>query len=149
MKFVVAEQKHIDLVASLFDQYRQFYKLTSDLASAKKFILERLLQRDSVIIIALPDNGRKEAAGFVQLYPTWSSLKMGALWVLNDIFVDENYRGNYVGKALMEEAFAYAKSTTAVGMQLMTARNNLKAQNLYKSLGWSLDEDFLTFTKKL
>lgn len=149
MKFVRAEEKHLDWLAPLFDQYRQFYKFPSDLSSALSFLKERLQKKDSVVIIAIPENGKNEAAGFVQLYPSWSSLSLKPLWILNDIFVAESYRGNYVGKALMEKAHAYAKTTDAAGLQLQTAKDNHRAQNLYKSLGWKQDEDFLTFTKKI
>lgn len=43
---IQANLTHVDLIAPLFDSYRQFYKQAPDLAGAHQFILERLTNRD-------------------------------------------------------------------------------------------------------
>ena len=53
-----------DVIAPLFDAYRQFYEQPSDPALARAFIAERLERGESVIFVA-ERNGR--AVGFVQL----------------------------------------------------------------------------------
>jgi len=69
----------IHLVVNLFDNYRLFYKQTSDLALAKDFLTERLKNNESVIFVVL-DN--EKPIGFTQLYPTYSSVRMVRNWIL-------------------------------------------------------------------
>jgi hypothetical protein len=49
----LATVRDVDLVVPLFCSYRQFYNQKSDLELAKKFISERLKNKQSVIFIAL------------------------------------------------------------------------------------------------
>ena len=63
----------LDLIAPLFDAYRQFYQQAPDLALARAFLRKRLERDESVILLALrPD---RSAAGFTQLFPSFSSAK--------------------------------------------------------------------------
>ena len=80
-------------LAKLFDNYRIFYGQKSDLRSAEKFLLERLENQESEIFVA--DTSKNKLVGFVQLYPIFSSTKMQRLWLLNDLFVDDNYRRRF------------------------------------------------------
>jgi GNAT superfamily N-acetyltransferase len=134
----------VDLVAPLFDAYRQFYRQPSDLALAREFLAERLDRQESVIFLAERDGC---AVGFVQLYPLFSSTaaRPRRLWLLNDLFVAAAVRGGGVGRALLDRARRLAEETGAVGLELATARTNVGAQRLYQSLGYRLDDQFLRY----
>jgi GNAT superfamily N-acetyltransferase len=133
-----------ELVAPLFDAYRQFYEQPSDLGLAREFIGERLERHESVIFLA-ERAGRP--VGFVQLYPLFSSTaaRPRRLWLLNDLFVAPEARGGGVGRALMARARRLAEDTRAVGLELATARGNTTAQRLYESLGYRRDDAFLRY----
>ena len=75
----------------LFDNYRVFYEKESDIAAAKIFLQERITNNESVIFVFISDEN--EMAGFVQLYPLFSSTRMKKLWLLNDLFVLPVFRG--------------------------------------------------------
>ena len=130
-----------DLVAPLFDAYRQFYEQPADLALARSFIAARLEAGESVVFLAERD-GRP--VGFVQLYPLFSSTaaRPRRLWLLNDLYVAPEARGSGVARALMLRARRLAEETDAVGLELATAQTNVAAQRLYESLGWRRDEKF-------
>ena len=49
-----AESCHLDELAVLFDQYRQFYEQPPDLEGCRKFIGERLKNDESVVICRPP-----------------------------------------------------------------------------------------------
>jgi ribosomal protein S18 acetylase RimI-like enzyme len=134
----------LDLVAPLFDAYRQFYHLPPDIPLARGFIAERLRRGDSTIYLA-EDAGK--ALGFVQLYPLFSSTaaEPGPLWLLNDLYVVPAARGQRVGHALMQQARTLAVESGARGLFLQTARDNLTAQRLYESLGYRRDDQFLVY----
>ena len=130
----------LDLVAPLFDAYRVFYRQPSDVAASARFLRERFQHHESVVMLAVDEEG--EGAGFVQLYPMFTSVRMGRLYLLNDLFVASGARRRGVGAALMHEATDYARTVGAMGMMLTTAHTNIEAQRLYESLGWKKDEEF-------
>jgi len=130
----------LDAVAPLFDAYRQFYGQRSDLAAARAFLAERLARGESVIFVAVASEG--EALGFAQLYPSFSSVSLRRLWILNDLFVGPGVRRGGVGRRLLERAREWAIETEAKGLILATAVTNTAAQALYESCGWRRDDEF-------
>lgn len=149
MNIIRAELKHLDILAKLFDEYRVFYERESDIESAKNFMKERLENKDSVIFIALDENEKENESGmgFTQLYPTFTSVGMQRMWILNDLFVNENYRKQKVAQSLLTRAEQHAKETRAFGMLLETRNTNIPAQNLYDKLGWYRDTEHTWFFK--
>ncbi len=139
MQVVLGAAEHLDGLSVLFDQYRVFYQQTSDLKSAKKFLDERLQNHDSVIFVA---NDQGDLVGFTQLYPSFSSVSMKRVWILNDLFVREEHRNKGVARLLMEAAENYAKQSRAVRIVLATHILNSAAQELYQSRGYLKDEEF-------
>jgi GNAT superfamily N-acetyltransferase len=135
----------VDLVAPLFDAYRQFYEQRSDLALAKDFLAARLWADDSVVFLALAGEEPSEALGFAQLYPSWSSVAARPIWILNDLFVAPTARGRGVGHALLERCREHALETGAQRMALETLVGNRGAQRLYESLGWRCQNDVTKF----
>jgi GNAT superfamily N-acetyltransferase len=131
----------LDAAAPLFDGYRQFYGQRSDVAAARAFLEERLRLDESVIFLATAEEGG-EALGFTQLYPSFSSVSLKRLWVLNDLFVGPNVRRGGVGRRLLDRAREWAIETGAKGLVLATALDNSKARALYESCGWEPDEEF-------
>lgn len=134
-------------VAPLFDAYRQFYGKASDPALATRFIRERLENGESAIFVARDGDGR--GAGFVQLYPSFSSVSAQRTFILNDLFVAPAARGASVGRRLLEAASAFGRENGAIRLSLSTAHDNLPAQALYESLGWKRDEQFYVYTLAL
>jgi ribosomal protein S18 acetylase RimI-like enzyme len=130
-----ADIKDIDQLAELFDQYRSFYHKDSDIQKAAIFLTERIENKDSAIFVAESEGN---LAGFVQLYPLFSSTRMKRYWLLNDLFVNEYYRGNGFSKALIEEAKDLARSTNACGILLETGKSNDIGNKLYPSCGFEL-----------
>ncbi|MBK8053612.1 MAG: GNAT family N-acetyltransferase [Saprospiraceae bacterium] len=125
-------------LAILFDQYRVFYRKESDVASAVSFLTDRLSRDESVIFLCEREG---KLAGFVQLYPLFSSTRMQRLWLLNDLFVAEEFRGQGVSKALIEASRVFGIETGACGLSLETEKTNLIANQLYKATDWELDEE--------
>ncbi|PJZ51927.1 GNAT family N-acetyltransferase [Leptospira adleri] len=135
----------LDQVARLFDEYRQFYKKESDLSGASKFIRERVLKGESRIYVAVDDD-EKRFYGFTQLYPSFTSLSMKRIWILNDLFVRPEFRKQGVAKALIERTTTLARSMDAKYVSLSTAIDNKNAQKLYESLGFIRDEEFYHYS---
>jgi GNAT superfamily N-acetyltransferase len=141
MKIIPATPEWLPQIAVLFDMYRVFYQKTSDLAGATAFLQDRLTQKDSQIFLLLSEN-ETEVLGFMQLYPLWSSTRMGKLWLLNDLFMHPAHRGKGYAPLLMERAKQLARETNAVGIMLETAKSNHIGNPLYQKVGFQLDTDF-------
>jgi GNAT superfamily N-acetyltransferase len=146
MEIVLARPEHFEEVVVLFDQYRVFYNQSSDLESARKFLQERFQSNDSKIFIACKDNC---GIGFTQLYPSFSSVSMKRIWILNDLFVEESHRNQGVAKLLLGAAENYARETGAVRIILATQISNVAAQALYESFGYSKDQEFHHYALQL
>ena len=130
------------LVTCLFNEYRMFYKQKSDIELAESFIKNRLENNESVIFAAFDDD---MVVGFNQLYPLISSVRAVKNWLLNDLFVDTNYRKRGIGEALLKAAATFAKTHGATFLQLETAVDNYAAQNLYEASGFVKQEISNTF----
>lgn len=145
LKVLRAQISDVDQIAPLFDQYREFYKQSSDPTAAQNFLRDRLQSDESVIFFARADNGM--ALGFVQLFPSFSSIAMKRLWILNDLYVRPEARRQDVGRALMKQAEEFAKQSAARGLTLKTAMDNQPAQALYESLDWKRDDKFYSYMR--
>jgi ribosomal protein S18 acetylase RimI-like enzyme len=132
----------LEALAPLFDAYRQFYGRDSDLSAANAFLSDRINHDESVLFIALEGN---KAVGFTQLYPSFSSVSLARIFILNDLFVDDSTRRKGVASKLMSAAVDYASSMWAVRVSLSTATSNETAQRLYQSAGWQRDEQFFVY----
>ena len=143
LRIARAAIRDLDDVVPLFDGYRQFYGRRSDLAGARKFLAERIERDESVIYLAY--TAPREAAGFTQLYRSFSSVSLQPLWILNDLFVSSDLRRGGVGRALLERARQHAVDTGAKGLVLSTQVMNKAAQTLYESCGWQRDDEFLQY----
>lgn len=144
MEIIRAQAKNADLIAPLFDAYRQFYKAPSDIEASHRFIFERLANDESVIFLAMDG---ERALGFIQLYPLFASVALQSLWLLNDIFVDAAARKQGVGERLMKHAEQFALDTDSRGLFLRTATDNYPAQQLYEKCGWVRDEKFYRYDR--
>lgn len=132
----------LDSLTELFDSYRVFYQQESDIQGAKSFIKERLLNEDSVVFIAY-DEGNE--VGFVQLYPTFSSVSMKQSWVLNDLYVNASARKKGFGEKLIQKAIEFAEETGAKGLALETGQENVTAQRLYEKIGFKKESNYFYY----
>jgi ribosomal protein S18 acetylase RimI-like enzyme len=143
MNVTLADSSSISKLANLFNQYRIFYGEETDIQAATSFLKSRFNNKDSVILIALENF---QMGGFIQLYPSFSSVGMQKIWILNDLFVDTDFRRQNVARNLMEAARKYAKETGALRIDLATQISNIFAQNLYESMGYTKNESFLHYS---
>ena len=134
----------LPLLADLFDAYRQFYGQPADYRLAEAFLRDRLAHDESVVFLAI-DSHTGKGYGFVQLYPSFSSVAARRIWILNDLFVDPVARRIGVGRKLLDAARDHAKITCAQRLVLSTAITNREARALYEAYGYKRDEVFLMY----
>lgn len=91
--------------------------------------------KESVIFLATIDDN---PAGFVQLYPIFSSVQIKRAWLLNDLYVDAPYRKHKIASHLMQRAKEFAEDTKSAFIVLETLPDNHNAQALYKKQGYPI-----------
>ena len=143
-KITLANTSHLDELARLYNLYRIFYEQKNDLDRAYHFIKARLINQQSIIFVA--EDNPDQLSGFVQLYPSFCSVSTIPILILYDLYVDQNHRGESIGRLLMNQARDFAKENDYKRLELSTAKDNFIGQSLYKSLGYDLDEEFLHFS---
>jgi GNAT superfamily N-acetyltransferase len=131
----------LEALIPLFDHYRQFYRRPSEPDRIRAFLADRLRNGDSIVFLAVSSRGR-DPVGFVQLYPTFSSVSIGRAFVLNDLYVTPAGRGRGVGQALVARAVAFGREVGALSLELATEITNVTAQRLYQRAGWRREVDF-------
>jgi ribosomal protein S18 acetylase RimI-like enzyme len=134
-----AEEENIEGISHLFDLYRMFYKQPSNLTGAKAFLKDRLDKDESAIFFAADLQGY---IGFVQLYPSFSSISMQRTWILNDLYTLPEERNRGAGALLLDQAKRFAMKTGAKEISLSTAIDNAPAKRLYRKHGYTEDTFF-------
>ncbi len=134
-------------IAPLFDAYRQFYQQAPDLELATNFLKSRFMDKESIILMA--ESHDQKIVGFCQLYPSFCSVIAKPIYILSDLFVSSDMRKLGIGKMLLEAAHLQAIINKVTRLDLTTAKDNIAAQALYKSMDWVRDEIFYTYNKTL
>ncbi len=143
IKISPANIEFIDTAASLFNEYRKFYNQESDIKKAKSFLLERIKNNESIIFVSFDDNDN--ATGFMQLYPSFSSVSVRKTYILNDLYIDKDNRGKGIGRLLINAAKDFAKENGVTKISLTTAKTNKTAQNLYESENYVKDDEYVVY----
>jgi GNAT superfamily N-acetyltransferase len=146
VEILQAYTRHLSLIVGLFDEYRQHHAQPPNPDGARVFLAERLERRDSVIFFASEGSGSfQRALGFAQLYPSFSSVWMKRIWILNDLYVLPACRRRGVAKALHERARQLAVETRARGLAFSTASEDEAVRRLCQTLGYLRDENLRHF----
>lgn len=127
-----------DDLVPLVESYRAFYKQSPN-PGTLNYIADRFDRGEAIGFIARLD---RRAIGFTICYPTFSTVALAPIWLLNDLYVAENYRGQGIASQLMQTAENAAREAGAARIWLRTANDNIPAQRLYESRGWGQDTVF-------
>ena len=144
MRIVQATLEHLDLLTPMFIKYREFFGELALPDSSRKFLENRLKRKESVIYMALADE-EDRLLGYCQLYPSFSSLSLKRVWILNDIYVAGDARRQLVADRLLQTAKQMARDSKAVRMRAATLKGNDTARRLYESIGFREDDQFSNF----
>ena len=125
----------IDDLVPLVELYRAFYKQPAN-DKTHQYVTDRVFNEQAVVFMARKGGN---AVGFTMIYPTFSTVALAEIWLLNDLYVDESARGHGVATKLMETAEQAARDAGAARIWLRTANDNTAAQALYEGRGWAQD----------
>jgi len=147
MTIAQATIEDLDSITKLFDNYRVFYGQPSNLTAAREFISQRIHNKESIIFIA--KNSQGQTLGFTQLFPTFSSVGLKKVYILNDLYVEEAHRKQGVAQSILNKVTTYCDSIGIARLQLCTAIDNLPAKTLYESNDWKMNKAFDYYSLEL
>ena len=133
--------KNIDEVLPLIREYQVFYGVEEIDEKKNKLFFSQFVKSNENGVLHLYRVDQK-AIGFTTIYKGFSSTRVKAVAVLNDLYVQPEYRGNGYGKELITNAFNMAKAMGFSRLQWLTAEENQTAQKLYNGLGASQSKWF-------
>lgn len=142
IKIRQAVLEDLEVLAALLDDYRQFYGRKSDTEAARAFLQARFEHGQSILFLA---HDGATPVGFTQLYPSFSSVSLARVLILNDLFVAPTHRRAGVGARLLDAAAGYARAMGAVRLSLNTDVQNTTAQALYEANGWKRDQEYFAY----
>lgn len=125
-------------VVPLFDAYREFFT-GRPMSGSREFLAERLRLQDSVILLA---SDGTQAAGFLQLYPLFSSWYATRIWFLSDLYVAEEFRKAGIGRQLVTEAQRFARDSDSRSIMVEIPHREPHLVAFYESLAFHRDKDF-------
>ncbi|MGX5172937.1 N-acetyltransferase family protein [Aliikangiella sp. IMCC44653] len=141
-----AQLSDLASLATVYDEYRQLFSLPSSKQRCVAFLRERLVKQDSIIWIAVIND---TVVGFIQIYPSFSSIAMRPIWQFNDLFIGTQFRRKNIATQLIQSMEVAAQQNNIFSIKLATATTNQAAQQLYKKLNYQPSSDFLHFFKQV
>ncbi|CAC9477459.1 hypothetical protein [uncultured Gammaproteobacteria bacterium] len=146
MPISIASIKDIDNLSVLFNQYQKFYGENASLDDSKIFLTNRIINKESIIYCCKNDGN---ISGFAQIYFSYSSVTMQKIWILNDLFVDQNFRGLGIGEKIISHVIRNASKNKIKSVILETLQDNKIAQNLYKKMLFIEESNVKHFVHKI
>lgn len=142
-----ANLEALNQITVLFNQYMIFYGQASNPNKYRDYLKARLEKQQADIFMAYDEH--QTALGFVLNYTSFSSVSLGKIIVLNDLFVMPQHRQKGVAKALIQKVKAFALEQGAIRVDLSTAKDNYNAQALYEQIGFKQGTAFFNYSLKL
>ena len=131
----VVGEPDLDELLPLVRAYCDFYGVAPPddalLALSRALIADP--EREGVQLLARDDDGR--AVGFATVFWSWSTLSVGRIGVMNDLFVAPEGRGGGVAEALIEAGVERCRERGAHVLGWQTALDNHRAQAVYDRVG--------------
>ncbi|TML61969.1 MAG: GNAT family N-acetyltransferase [Actinobacteria bacterium] len=120
--------------------YCDFYEVapTDEALLAVSRVLIADPDREGVQVMAR-DNGM-EAVGFATVYWSWDTLIADRVGIMHDLFVRPPDRGTGVADLLIDACVQECRRHGAAKLGWQTARDNARAQAVYRRVGATRDE---------
>lgn len=130
------ELEHVDELVPAFDSYRQRFKQSSNLDGVQAFLQQRVANKDARILIAIEN---MKMTGFALLYPSFSSIGMAPILVLNDFYVFAGNSKRETALALLDGAVELCSENSAIRIEVTTRKENHRLHALYRDYGFEKD----------
>ncbi len=123
----------LDLIKELAEFENASHKVTNTVA-------QMIEEKDSFVVF-VAENKHNEIVGIALCYEAYSTW-VGKYLFLEDLIVNEKYRGKAMGSLLIHEVFKMAKESKYKRVRWQVLNWNSKAIEFYEKLGASIDREW-------
>jgi len=142
MRIIQASLEHLDQLTPMFVDYREFYNAMPQQEDSKAFLSERLNKKEAIILLAFENDA---PLGFCLVYPSFSSVLLRPIWILNDMYVTEESRRKQVANKLLQAVAKQARESNVVRLRVSIHASNEIAQRMYESANFLEDQNFRSY----
>ncbi len=104
--------------------------------SLSRALAEKIMRDKNTFLLAVRESGEMVGMGLLVLRALPTGLKAR----VEDVVVDEKFRGRGFGKKLMKAIIALARKKGAISLHLSSKTSRVAANRLYQQLGFKLRE---------
>lgn len=123
------------LVALIGELFALETAFAVDPARQEKGLRALLVSPSAHILVA---DANDDVVGMCTVQLTVSTAEGGPSGLIEDVVVDRAWRGKGIGRALLDQAEAWARSQGASRVQLLADQRNTPALEFYAGRGWTL-----------
>jgi ribosomal protein S18 acetylase RimI-like enzyme len=142
MRIISATLDHLDQLTPMFTHYREMYGAMPQPDASKEYLAQRINKQEAIILLAFEDEA---LLGFCLVYPSFSSISLRPMWIINDLYVAEKARRNHVALQLLQATAEQARAHGAVRLRVSISASNEIAQRLYESANFLEDQHFSNY----
>ncbi len=142
MRIINANLDHLDQLTPMFIRYRELYGAMPQAEASREYLTERLNKNEAIILLAFEQD---TLLGFCLVYPSFSSVSLRPTWIINDLYVSEEARGQHIARKLLQEISQQAHGNQAVRLRVSVNANNEIAKRLYESADFLEDKHFRNY----
>ncbi len=134
----LAEEKDFPAVLSLIKELALFEKSPESVTNT----VEKMKEEQTFFRALVAETFRGEIVGFALFYPVYYTW-VGKSLYLDDLYVKEKYRGQGIGRRLLEEVLKAGKQMGAKRIRWQVLNWNKPAIEFYRKLGAQLDDEWI------
>ena len=143
IRLVDATEKDVPLILRLIKDLARYEQLEHQVVATEDSVRESLfVKRAAETVIAYADD---EPAGYAMFFQTFSTFKGVPGMYLEDLYVEERFRGNGIGRLLLTHLAKIAVARGCGRMDWAVLDWNAPAIGFYKKLGAVPMEDWTIF----
>jgi len=151
----IVNESDLDDLLILMRAYCEFYNQTEQISittdDALMAVSRALIanpNQEGIQLIAR-DSKERTPVGFVTIFWSWSTLKGGRLAIMNDLYVNEQYRGQGIADLLIAECARRAREHGDLCLTWQTSVNNKRTQAVYDRCGALKSDRWLDYSLDL
>lgn len=134
MDYVIGKKEDLSAILELYKQLSDSNDFSFTINEANK--VWDIIENNNVKYFLAKDNKKLTGSCYICIIPnlTFNGRSIG---FIENVIIDENYRGKGIGKKLMEMAVEYAKENNCYKVVLQSGIKRQEAHKFYENIGFN------------
>lgn len=139
LKFRTVQQADLAEIVVLLGELFSIEKDFSPEPARQLAALKLMLPREDILLMVAEAQieGESHVVGFCSVQSLISTAEGGPVGLVEDVVVAGAFRGQKIGRRLLEAAEVWARRRGMSRIQLLADEDNAAAQDFYRHLGWA------------